>query len=285
MTEAPRVESISSHYSRRIGAALAITLTVTLAFGALFAAHAASTEGSLAGVAGTLFVVTLNLGLLGIVLGGNVAVELRNLTEAAEAIEDGDLDASPDVDRADEFGQLATAFDSMRGSLRDALQESETAREEAEEARENAEAARREAEEFNDTLIEHATAIGDAMTAAADGDFTRRLDAETEIDAVSRIMVAYEEMANGLSETVDEIREFATVVEQASTSVADDAADSIDVSSSDENFGLVTVDDTLDGLQDLLSRTLAHLALIVDDVRDSCIGHTGPLCHVTNGGS
>ncbi|MBX0295724.1 methyl-accepting chemotaxis protein [Haloarcula nitratireducens] len=225
-------EPIAGHYSRRIGAALAVTLVATLAFGALFAVHAVNTEAGLSAIAGTLFVVALNLGLLGIVLGGNAAVALRRLTGAAEAIEDGDLDASPDVDRADEFGHLATAFDDMSDSLGEALDESETARRAAEDAREDAEesqrdaeAARREAEAFNETLIEHATDIGDAMAAAADGDFTRRLETDVDVDAVERIAVAYEEMAGDLSTTVDEIREFATVVESASGAVADDAAD------------------------------------------------------------
>jgi HAMP domain-containing protein len=105
---------ITSQYSRRIGAALAGTLVATVGLGALFAVHAANAAGAgLSGIAGTLFVVVLNLGLLGIVLGGNVAVELRRLTDAAAAIEDGELDTSPDIDRADEFGRLASAFDSM----------------------------------------------------------------------------------------------------------------------------------------------------------------------------
>lgn len=71
------VSWIAAQYSRRIGAALAISLGVTVAFGTVFAAHVAATPtAGLSGIAGTLFVVVLNLGLLGIVLAGNVAIEL-----------------------------------------------------------------------------------------------------------------------------------------------------------------------------------------------------------------
>lgn len=217
---------LAAQYSRRIGAALAVTLGTTLFFGIVFAAHVASTPGAgLAGITGTLFVLVLNLGLLGIVLGGNVAVELRQLTDAAADIEDGNLDASPDIDRADEFGRLSTAFDNMRDSLREAFAESEQAREDAEQARREAESAREDAEAFNEELLTEAESIGDAMDAAADGDFSRDLSTDADVDAVERIADAYEQMTVDLSATVTEIREFATNVERASEAVADDAAE------------------------------------------------------------
>jgi hypothetical protein len=81
------VSAIGNHYSRRIAAAVALTGAATVALGALFAGHAASVTESAAGVsgfAGTPFVLVLNLGLLAIVLGGNAAVALRRLTDAAE---------------------------------------------------------------------------------------------------------------------------------------------------------------------------------------------------------
>jgi len=268
---------IATHYSRRIGAALLLTLGVTLAFGAVFAAHAAAADAGMAAIAGTLFVLALNIGLLGIVLGGNAAVQLRRLTDAAAAVEDGDLDASPDIERPDEFGELATGFDSMRRSLREAFDESETAREEAERARQEAERARQEAEASNEKLLGHAEEIGDAMAAAAEGDLTRSLDDDADVDAVERIAVAYGEMTAELSGTIDEIRAFARGVERASDAVAEDAAEVESLNESVAADVRAVADDVqaqADRLEtavdetETLSATIEEVASTTDEVAD-----------------
>ncbi|MFB6269944.1 MAG: HAMP domain-containing protein, partial [Halobacterium sp.] len=224
---------VQQKYSRRIGAALFVALAATVGFAGLFAASAAQGEGTgYTALAGTVFVLALHVGLLGIVLGGNASVELRKLTEAADAIEAGDFGVSPETSRSDEFGRLAASFDTMRTSLDEAFTESEQAqreareaRERAEEARAEAESARADAERRNEELLAHADDVGAAMAAAADGDFTHEFDADTDIEAVERIANAYDEMAVGLSGTVTEILDFAAAVEDASNAVAEDAAD------------------------------------------------------------
>jgi methyl-accepting chemotaxis protein len=108
---------VGSRYSQRVGPLLVATLAVTLVLGGVFTVHAANTGAGVPALAGTLFVTALNLGLLGIVLGGNVGVELRRFIEDAEAIEDGDLDVTPISDGPDEFGDLADTLDDMRLSL------------------------------------------------------------------------------------------------------------------------------------------------------------------------
>ena len=171
-----------------------------------------------AALTSTGVVVTLNLGLLGIVLVGNAAVELRRLTETAEAVGRGEFDARATSDRGDEIGRLFAAFDETRRSLRDAVAESEQAQSEAE-------AAREEAEAMSDTLLERAEEIGGAIELAADGDLTRRLPAETDIDAIERITAAYNEMTRGLSTTVKDIQSFASDVESTSGEMATRAGD------------------------------------------------------------
>ncbi|MFY4816037.1 HAMP domain-containing protein, partial [Haloarcula sp. AONF1] len=193
------LNAITTRYGRRVGASVILTLAVTLGFVALFAGHVA-TVGTPAAATAALtsvgVVVTLNLGLLGIVLVGNVAVELRRLTETAEAVGRGEFDARATSDRRDEIGRLFAAFDETRRSLRDAVAESERAQSEAE-------AAREEAESMSETLLERADEIGGAMEDAADGDLTHRLDEESDVDAIERITAAYNEMTGGLSTTVE----------------------------------------------------------------------------------
>jgi methyl-accepting chemotaxis protein len=261
-------------YSRRVGVALLSTLLVTIAFGVLFALDAGAGQVRQA-VAGTLFVLVLHVGLLGIVLGGSVGVELRRLTAAAEAIEDGDLDVSPETRRPDEFGRLARSFDAMRHSLRAAFEESETARADAEAARERAEEAQAAAERHNEELLERATDIGRALEAAAAGDFTAELEADTGLEAIERIGVAYEDMAVELSTTVEEICDFADEVELASDAVASDAADVEELHRSlaaDIRELAEDVTDQVDRLDDAvdqaneLSATIEEVASTTDEV-------------------
>ncbi|WP_313691548.1 methyl-accepting chemotaxis protein [Halorarum halobium] len=256
-------------YSRRIATALLVTLAGTLAFGGLFAWYATTAGGSgLSAIAGTLFVVSLHIGLLAIVLGGSVGVELKKLTTAAEAIEAGDLDVSPESRRADEFGRLAASFDTMRLSLSEAFEESEAAREDAERAQ-------TVAEERNDALLDSAGEIGDAMSAVADGDLTARLDVDDDIEAIERIGVAYDGMVGELSTTIDEIIEFAGDVERASEAVAEDAETVEELNGSLASEIRTLADDIVDQADQLgsaveeantLSATIEEVASTTDEV-------------------
>ena len=215
---------ITARYGRRVGVSVLLALAVTLGFVALFAAHVATVgtpTAATASLIGIGVVVTLNLGLLGIVLVGNVAVELRRLTQTAEAVGRGEFDASASSDRGDEIGRLFDAFDDTRQSLRDAVAESERAKSEAEEARE-------EAEELSETLLDRAEEIGGAMERAADGDLSRQLSEESEVDAIERITTAYNEMTGGLSTTIEDIQTFAGDVEATSEEMAAEADDDLD---------------------------------------------------------
>ena len=213
------IERITHNYGRRVGVVVLGALATTLGFIALFGAHVATVETSDAGVAAltaTGIVVTLNLGLLGIVLVGNVAVDLRRLTAVAEAIRDGDFEATAESQRPDEIGRLFGAIDEMRCSLRDAVAESEQARKEAE-------TARSEAEALTEDLLDHAEGIGGAMEDAADGDFTTRLPEDADVDAIERIAGAYNEMAVDLSATLNDLHAFAADVESTSSEMAERA--------------------------------------------------------------
>ncbi|MGQ3412996.1 HAMP domain-containing protein [Natrinema sp. LN54] len=81
-----------------------------------------------------LLIFILHLGLVGIVLGGNVSLNLRRLASKAERMGNGDLEVDLETDRIDEVGTLYGSFDSMRNSLTETLTDLEEERERAREA-------------------------------------------------------------------------------------------------------------------------------------------------------
>ncbi len=95
---------------------------------------------------GLILLAVVNLGLIGVTIGGNTIASLRRLSVKAEAMADGELDVDLDTSREDEFGTLYAAFDNMRANLRTQISEAETAKQEAEAAKEQAQAAREDVE-------------------------------------------------------------------------------------------------------------------------------------------
>jgi methyl-accepting chemotaxis protein len=94
--------------------------------------------------------------------------------------------------------------------------EIERAKAEAEEAKAEAEARQREVERLNDHLEAKADAYSAAMSRAADGELTVRLDAESESEAMARIGEAFNEMLVETESAIQDIQAFAEDVSTAS---------------------------------------------------------------------
>ena len=182
-----------------------------------------------------LGVTSLGLVAVGLTLGRDTVREVRSLSATAERLQDGRLDGPIETDRNDELGDLARAFESMRGSLRERIREAETARknaeasrEQAEEARQTAERARRESKELTQHLERTATEYGETMAACADGDLARRLDPDERSAAMAEIADSFNEMMDELEATVEATRTFAAAVDSESVSAADAAVEAAD---------------------------------------------------------
>lgn len=179
-----------------------------------------------AAVTAIVYVLVLNLLIAGIVVGGNLSLSLRRLTQRAATIREGEFDVELETDRVDEVGVLYQEFDSMRVSLRESLSQAQTAREQAESAREDAETARERAEQsqqeterLNERLEAEAQRYGEVMNACAAGDLTRRLDPEVDSVALQSIATSFNEMMDELEATVADVGRFATEVQTASSDV------------------------------------------------------------------
>ncbi|WP_136718075.1 methyl-accepting chemotaxis protein [Halorientalis salina] len=178
-----------------------------------------------AGLVALLYVIALNLGVFGITIGGNLALALRQLADRASEIGEGNLDVELETDRTDEVGMLYGEFGAMRDSLKESLAEADDARAEAERAREEAEQRELETQRFNEQLEAEAERYSETMAACADGDLTRRLDPETDSDAMQSIADSFNEMIADLERTVADVQQFAEDVAASSHDVEDSAGE------------------------------------------------------------
>ncbi|WP_436345652.1 methyl-accepting chemotaxis protein [Natronorubrum sp. FCH18a] len=163
-----------------------------------------------------VLVSLVTLGLVGVVLGRQTVVPLAELRDRTKEMEEGNLDVDLETSRADEIGRLYDGFDSMRTSLRNQIRE-------AEEARQDAEQARTETETINRHLETKADEYRDVMAQCAAGDLTKRLDPESESEAMADIARSFNSMVEELEETTAHVKTFATEVATASEEVTTSA--------------------------------------------------------------
>ncbi|QLG49615.1 methyl-accepting chemotaxis protein [Natrinema halophilum] len=159
-----------------------------------------------------LLIFTLHLGLVGIVLGGNMSLNLRRLASKAERMGEGDLTVELETDRIDEVGILYNSFASMRDSLRQTLDD-------LEEQRQRARDAQQRTEQRNRELVAEAERYSEVMSACADGDLERRLEPETDHDALVSIATAFNEMIDDLEDAVTKVKAISADVARTSTEV------------------------------------------------------------------
>ena len=179
---------------------------------------------------GLILLAVINLGLVGVTIGGSTIASLRRLSSKAEAMAGGDLDVDLETARSDEFGTLYGAFDNMRSNLRAEIADAEAAREEAESAKREAQDARTEVEaERNEmqALSSHlelkASEYSRTLESAADGDLTARVDTESMSDAMAEVGREINATLDALESTIADMQDFADNVMGASDRVETNA--------------------------------------------------------------
>ncbi|WP_134669387.1 methyl-accepting chemotaxis protein [Halorussus marinus] len=259
-------------------------------------------------IGGLLVVMLVGLGLVGLTIGRRTGRELDVLSEKADAIARGELDVDlPETRREDELGSLIHAFAAMRtylntvadqagaladqnfddpvldedvpGTFGDALDRMqgnlETMVTDIERARDEAEGAKQEAEALNEALVQKAGEFGEVMEAAADGDLTRRMDTDSDSEAMAQIAREFNEMMTELEATVEEVRSFAGSVASASEQVTartEDIADtSQQVSRASQQLSEAAREqqenlDTTSNEVNTLSATIQEVAASADEV-------------------
>ncbi|MGM0448504.1 MAG: methyl-accepting chemotaxis protein [Methanobacteriota archaeon] len=188
----------------------------------------------------------------------------------AEAIEAGELAVEINRDRADEFGRLSALFDRIRETMREQIEAVEKSAEEAA-------AAREEAEELSAHLETKADEYEATIDAVADGDLTRRLDPESESEAMAAIAESLNETLDRLEALVVAIQDAAETVGEQSSEVTASAKEvestSVDVAESVEEISVGTErqEETLATAAaelDDLSATVAEIASSTNELAD-----------------
>ena len=210
------LDTVRRRYSVKTASILVCVVVLTLALGVFFAGHVVNgTEGTLedraiAAIAALLVVFVAHLALVGILVGGNIALALRQLSTRTERIGEGEFDVDLETERIDEVGTLYDSVAEMRDSLETTLVDLE--REQA-----RAREAQRAAERQNKQLLAEADRFSDVMAACADGDLTQRLEPETDDEAMAAIAAAFNEMVDQLEAVVAQGQAVAQSLDRTST--------------------------------------------------------------------
>ncbi|ELY89198.1 methyl-accepting chemotaxis sensory transducer [Natrialba hulunbeirensis JCM 10989] len=253
--------------------------------------------------------------VIGATIGRSTANALEDLDERATALSNGDTDVTvSDNGRIDEVGRVRNSFEDIRqyletaaaqstavadqefddpvletdvpGELGDSLEtmhhdleayieDIEDSRAAAEASKEEAAEAQRQAEEMADRLEQKAVEFGSVMTAAADGDFTQRLDEEVDNEALAEIATSFNEMLDQLEWTIVDIQELAEEVDDVSADVTTRVEEieraSGEVSRSSEEIATAAADQSerfqeVYGEMNDLSATVEEIASTADDV-------------------
>jgi methyl-accepting chemotaxis protein len=224
-----------------------------------------------ADVVALVLLAVISLSLVGVTIGSNTVISLRQLSAKADRMADGDLDVAFESTRRDEFGTLVDSFADMRDSLSENIAEAEDARQEADERR-------REAEAMAAALEEKAGHYEEVMVACADGDLTRRVDPESRNDAMESIGESFNDMMEELERTVASVAQFATHVSEATAEVDAGAEEVMDATAgvTDQVEGIAdgahTQSETLGEVSEemgTLSASAEEIAATVDEVADT----------------
>ena len=175
-------------------------------------------------IVGIVLMGLVSLILFGSTVGSTTIIQMRDLSQRARRVANGDLQLTFPTRRADEFGEVRRSLDEMRETLTDEIETAERAQREADDAR-------REAEQLSASVTETATDYAAELEAAAAGDLTRRLDDDGEThEAMGRIADAVNDLLVEYERTIRELSAFAGDVTDAADEVTDATGEVTDVS-------------------------------------------------------
>jgi methyl-accepting chemotaxis protein len=153
----------------------------------------------LSGILTTLLSFFVALAFVAATLGRETLDALKILTERAREMERGDLDVEVDTNRSDELGELYQSFAAMRDALRARIRQTE---------QQNRELQRR-TEEYTEV-----------MRGIADGDLSRRMNEDVEVEVMAELATEFNEMMDDLEATVVQVQRFTDAVSMASNDLA-----------------------------------------------------------------
>jgi methyl-accepting chemotaxis protein len=198
-------------------------------------------------------VVFVIFGWVAVVLLRQVLViPLESLKQSAQKVAAGDFDTRVELNRKDEIGELAAAFNIMVEDSKKALDEVKVRTTQAEEARRLAESMQQEAEQQQNYLKGQFEKISEVIEAVTKGDLTKELNAEAD-DEVGRLMSKINQMIHDLNSLIGEVHsagnslgeaatQISTAAEEMSTGAAGQANQTHEVATAVEQMSRTVVD-------------------------------------------
>ncbi|MFB6131739.1 MAG: methyl-accepting chemotaxis protein [Salinigranum sp.] len=175
----------------------------------------------------------LLVALLGAFVARHFARPIKHLAADVEAVADGDLDREVRTSSASsEIDRVTRSARTMKESIVDALSDARTQREEAERLTSHLES---KADEYQQVMAD-----------CADGDLTRRMEADERNEAMAAIATSFNEMVADWERVVDDLQSFAEDVAAASQQVT---ASTDEVESASQNVS-ESVGQIADGARD-----------------------------------
>lgn len=151
-----------------------------------------------------------------------IIMPVESLKQSAQKVAAGDFDAKVDVNRGDEIGELAVAFNIMIEDNKKAIDEVNLKTRQAEEARRLAESMQQEAEDQQKYLKEQFGKISDVVEAVTKGDLTKELKVESN-DEVAILMQKVNQMIRDLNSLIGEVHTAGNSLAESSTQISSTA--------------------------------------------------------------
>ncbi len=181
-----------------------------------------------------------------------LVIPLESLKKSAQKVAAGDFETRVELNRSDEIGELAAAFNIMVEDSKKALDEVKLRTSQAEEARRLAESMQQESEQQQRYLKEQFDKISEVIEAVTKGDLTKELKVETD-DEVGRLMSKINQMMHDLNSLIGEVHtagnslgeaatQISTAAEEMSTGAADQANQTHEVATAVEQMSRTVVD-------------------------------------------
>lgn len=212
-----------------------------------------------------LLTVGLALGL-GFLTSRSLARPIISLSRAATTVADGDLEATVAINRTDEIGTLATAFNKMVDQLRTMFAQAEKERETAAQAAAQANEARSAAQAQEAYLKRSVDTILIEMERLAQGDLTVNLKSEREKDEIGRLYQGFNDVTSSFRSLLSQVRSTVTTIvattnqissasEQLASGALEQSAQTEEVSAAVEEMARTVVENAQSATQ---TTSVAH---------------------------
>jgi methyl-accepting chemotaxis protein len=181
-----------------------------------------------------------------------IIMPLESLKQSAQKVAAGDFDTRVEINRSDEIGDLAVAFNIMVGDNKKSLDEIKLRTSQAEEARRLAESMQHESEQQQKYLKTEFGRISEVVEAVTKGDLTKELKVDKD-DEVARLILKINQMIRDLNSLIGEVHtagnslgeaatQISSAAEEMSTGAADQANQTHEVATAVEQMSKTVVD-------------------------------------------